>query len=318
MISSICYFIQSHRDPEQIYRLVRRLREGSERGRVVVQHNFANCDLDWSPLASLPETHLIPATEPQVRSKFSCQVQPYLDAIDWLERERYEYEWLVNLSAQDYPVMPVARIEHALLESRCDGYIRYWDVLSAQSPWSQRKARDRYWYHYRRWPAASEPLLRALRPFTRVLPLNFHLIHFPQVGVRAFRPPFHDGFRCYGGWAWFALRRHAVLYLREFLRTHPDVERHYRRTITPEESLVQTLLINSGRFDLTNDDLRYIDYSTPYTREFKGSPRVLTVADLPLLATGRYHFARKFDFGVDRVVLDRIDRDLLGVDPNST
>lgn len=316
-MSGVSYFIQSHRDPEQIYRLVRRVRAGSRNGRIIVQHNFASCALDWSPLASLPDTHLLRAKGTQVRSNYSCQVQPYLEAIDWLEQERLPYEWLVNLSAQDYPVKPIVSIEAELLGSKHDGFIRYWDVLSAESPWSRRKARDRYWYQYRRWPAASKPLLRALRPFTRVLPLNFHLVHFPQVGMLAFRPPFRDGFRCYGGWAWFALRRHTALYLREFLRTHPEIERHYRRTITPEESLIQTLLVNSGRFDLQNDDLRYIDYSTPYTRQFGGSPRVLTVADLPLLATGRYHFARKFDYGVDRVVLDRIDHDLLGVDPGS-
>ncbi len=64
-------------------------------------------------------------------------------------------------------------------------------------------------------------------------------------------------------------------------------------TQTPEESLVQTVLVNSGRFELVDDDLRYIDYS----RANKGSPRTLSVADLPLMAGGRYHFARKFDPG---------------------
>ena len=316
MTDRICYIIQSHRNPEQIYRLVRRIRDGSVHGRIVVHHDFANCDLDWSPLASLSDTHLIRATEPQVRSQFSCQMNPYLNAIEWLEREGHGYDWLVNVTAQDYPVMPIARIERALFESHCDGYIRYWNVMSGESPWSRRKARKRYWYRYRRWPDGSEPLLRTLRPLTRVLPVNIHLIHFPRVGVYAFRSPFRAGFHCYGGWAWYSLRRKAVLYLREFLRTHPDVERHYRRTIAPEESLVQTVLVNSGRFDLINDDLRYIDYSTPYTRAHKGSPRTLTSEDLPLLASGRYHFARKFDLGVDRAVLDRIDCELLGITPD--
>jgi hypothetical protein len=153
--------------------------------------------------------------------------------------------------------------------------------------------------------------LRALRFATKVLPLHFYLDYGPWVGVPARRPPFHDEFRCYGGWAWFSLRRAAVLYLREFLAAHPEVERHYRGTKVPEESLVQTVLANSGRFYLVDDDYRYIDYAKAH----KGSPRVLTVADLPLLSNGRYHFARKFDYGVDREVLDRIDRELLGLEP---
>jgi hypothetical protein len=34
-----------------------------------------------------------------------------------------------------------------------------------------------------------------------------------------------------------------------------------------------------------------------------------------MLANGGYHFARKFDYGIDRQVLDVIDRELLGMEP---
>jgi len=307
-MTTVCWFIQSHRDPEQVYRLVRTLRQGS-RGSIVVQHNFAGCHLDWAPLAGLPNTHLLAASGPQIRAHFSCQVQPYLDLIDWLERESVPYDWLVNISAQDYPVTPVPRIESFLGEARCDGFIRHWDVLSPASPWSQRKARARYWHRYRRLPPGIEKALHSVRLLTKVLPIHFYLDYGPYVGVRLFKTPFSPTFRCYGGWAWFSLRRSAVLYLRDFLASHPEVDRHFHSVITPEECLVQTVLANSGRFDLVDDDFRYIDYS----RATRGSPRTLTVADIPLLASGRYHFARKFDYGVDREVLDRIDRELLGL-----
>lgn len=309
MTATVCYFIQSHRDPEQIYRLVRVLRRGSPRAKIAVRHDSGKCDLDWTPLADLPDTWLLPSTgPPQVRSDYFCQVQPYLDAVGWLESRGIEYDWLVNLTAQDYPVKPVAEIERFLGEARCDGFLRYWDVFSPASPWSARKARARYWHHYRRLPAWAEPWMRAARGLTRVLPIHFYLDYGPLFGVRALRTPFCDSFRCHGGWAFFTLRREAALYVREFLAAHPEVERHYKKTVAAEESLVPTVLANSGRFELVNDDLRYIDY----TRAQKGSPRTLTCADLPELASGRYHFARKFDLGVDREVLDRIDRELLG------
>ena len=285
MSAKICYFIQTHRDPEQIYRLVRTLRGGSPGNTIVVQHNFASCHLDWAPLADLPGTHLLTGCARQVRSNYSCQVKPYLDLIDWLE---------------------------AFLEAtERDGFIRYWDVDSTENPWSWRKARARYWHRYRRLPDGAEPWLRALRLLTRVLPIHFYLDYGPLVGVRRWRTPFHDGFRCHGGWAWFSLRRSAVLYLRDFLASHPDVVEHYQHTVTPEESIVQTVLVNSGRFELENDDKRYIDYS----QARKGSPRTLTTADVPMLADGGYHFARKFDFETGRELLDRIDRELLGVEP---
>lgn len=308
MSGSVCYFIQSHRDPEQIYRLVRTLREGSPAARIVVQHNFAASPLDWAPLAGLRETHLLKTSQPQVRSDFSCQVQPYLDLIDWLDTHGHVYDWLVNLTAQDYPVRPIEEIEAHLESSGSDGFIRYWDVLSSESPWSVRKAKARYWHRYGRWNG-HERTLRLLRPLTKVLPIHFYLDYGPWIGLRCLSTPFQSSFRCHGGWAWFSLKRQAALYLRDFLRSHPDVERHYRGVKVPEESLVQTVLVNSGRFRLVNDDRRYIDYS----RAEKGSPRVLTAADLPMLARGSYDFARKFDLAVDRQVLDAIDRQLLGI-----
>lgn len=307
MSTRVCYFIQSHRDPEQIHRLVRTLHEGSRESRVVVQHNPVGSPLDWSPARDLPRAHLFAPCARQVRSHFSCQVQPYLDLIDWLEREGIGYDWLVNLSAQDYPVKPVAEIEAHLAASTHDAYIRHWDVLAGGGPWSVRKARARYWYRYRLLSPGTEPWLRRLRLITKLLPLHFYLDYGAWVGVRRLSTPFHSGFRCYGGWAWFSLRRSAVRYFRQYLAEHGDFEAHYRTTKVPEESIVQTVLANSGAFDLVDDDLRYIDYTNAY----KGAPRILTLADLPMLTAGPFHFARKFDCGVDPDILDHIDTELL-------
>jgi hypothetical protein len=309
-MATVAYTLQTHRDPEQIFRLLRRLRQGSSEAPIVVRHDSTGCELDPALLKKLG-VHLMRFPGPLCRGSYEGQFQPYLDAVEWLESEGIAYEWLASLSAQDYPVLPVPAAEAFLASASCDGFLRYWDVHSPESPWSRRKARVRYWYRYRRLSPGAEPWLRALRRVTRFLPIHVYSEYGPLLGVRALRTPFHDGFRCYGGYAWHTLRRRAVLYLRDFLAGHPEVERHYRGVNSPEESLVPTVLLNSGRFDLVNDSLRYIDYRNAV----KGAPRTLTVVDLPELASGRYHFARKFDLRVDREVLDRIDRELLGVDP---
>jgi hypothetical protein len=313
MTATVAYFLQTHRDPEQICRLLWRLRQGSPGAPIVVRHDFTACDLDPAPLKKL-DVHLMRTPGPLVRGTYAGQCQPYLDAVEWLEREGIAYEWLASLSAQDYPVLPVPAAEAFLAASPRDGFISYWDVRSPESPWSRRKARVRYWYRYWRLSPDLEPWFRALRRVTRFLPIHVYIEYGSVFGVRALRTPFHQGFRCYGGYTWHTLRRRAALYLRDFLADHPEVVRHYQGVVAPEESLVQTVLLNSGRFDLVNDSLRYIDYRNAV----RGTPRTLTVADLPELASGRYHFARKFDLRVDREVLDRIDRELLGVDPAET
>jgi len=38
--------------------------------------------------------------------------------------------------------------------------------------------------------------------------------------------------------------------------------KYYSKTISPEESLIQTVLVNSGQFNICNDDKRYLSYLT--------------------------------------------------------
>jgi hypothetical protein len=306
----VCYYVQTHREPEQIRRLVRTLRRGSPESTVVVLHDFAACPLDRDAFAAVPGVHLLVSEYPHVRGRFSGQAQPLLDAVAWLGREGVPYDWLVTLTGQDYPVAPLPSFERRLAESGSDGFLRWWDVDAAESPWPRRKPRRRYWYHYRRLPEALGPAVPLLKALTRLLP-GVHLSrdYGPWLGVRQRRTPWRSGFRCFGGWTWFALRREAVEHLARELAEGSPLGRFYRGTMSPEESMVQTVLLNSGRYRLVNDDLRYIDYRAAR----RGAPRTLTVADLPELGCGRYCFARKFDPAVDGEVLDRIDRELLGV-----
>jgi hypothetical protein len=310
MPTTVCWFVQSHRDPGQILRLLRLLRRSSD-GPILWRHDETALALDPAPFAAIAGVHPLPAAGPQIRGTFSCGLQPYLDALDWLEDRRVAYDWLINLSAQDYPVQPVDRIEAYLESTTADGFLRWWDVSSPESPWSQRKARARYGHRFWQLSPRTQPLLAALRWMTRLTPLHFYLDYGPLVGVRRLRTPYGEGLRCMGGRSWWTLRRPVVRYLREFLDARPDVERHYRESVAPEESMVQTILAENGRFQLVNDDLRYIDYAGAV----RGSPRTLTPADFPLLASGSYQFARKFDWATGRALLDRIDTELLGIPP---
>ena len=309
MTERCAYFIQTHRDPEQVYRLVRTLRRGSPDCVIVVQHNFGAGPLDMAPLADLRDVHLLRVPYKQVRGNWSCQVQPTLDGIAWHEREGVDYDWLVTLTGQDYPTKPLAVSERMYRESGRDAFLRHWDIHAPQSPWPLHKPFRRYWYQYRRFDDGAMRWLRGLKVLSHLVPGTFvSLFYGPYAGVRARHTPWTNGFRCYGGWAWGALRREAARYVIEYLDAHRDFTAFFRRTMSPEEAILQTVLCNSGHFSLVDDDLRYHDYTGSLT----GSPRTITVADVPMLAEGPWCFARKFDVNVDREVLDRIDRELLG------
>ena len=82
---------------------------------------------------------------------------------------------------------------------------------------------------------------------------------------------------------------------------------HYRVAICPDESLVQTVLLNARdsagrqRFVFCNDNLRFVDNE----KSKDGRPRLLGDEDFARLTSGSYHFARKFDS--EAPVLDRLD-----------
>jgi hypothetical protein len=86
-----------------------------------------------------------------------------------------------------------------------------------------------------------------------------------------------------------------------------------------DEHYVQTALANSPRAGaLIDENLWHIEWAGAH-------PRTLRAADAPrLIEAGRHGsdaggsargklFARKFDMDLDRVVLDRLDAELLGV-----
>ncbi|BDA70283.1 hypothetical protein CAL7716_044490 [Calothrix sp. PCC 7716] len=79
--------------------------------------------------------------------------------------------------------------------------------------------------------------------------------------------------------------------------------KYYKKTILPEESLVQTILVNSGKFNLFSHHKIYDDYSK--CASINGSPKTLTIEDYPKIITGEFFFARKFE--QDSEVLDMLD-----------
>jgi hypothetical protein len=87
------------------------------------------------------------------------------------------------------------------------------------------------------------------------------------------------------------------------VRADGPLVRWFRRTVCPDEAVVQTLLSTSNRFRLVDDDLRYADVAGSRN----GRPRTLTAEDLPRITAGPYYFARKFDLERDARVLDLLD-----------
>ena len=115
---------------------------------------------------------------------------------------------------------------------------------------------------------------------------------------------FGPGFYCYGGSFFCTLRAEAVRYLRDYAKANPEKLAYFGRFLAPEEAYFQSVLVNSGRFNLSTDYKRYIDW-TGCTHTH---PRTLGTEDAPALLASDAHWARKLDLSKDAELFDILDQ----------
>jgi hypothetical protein len=271
----VAYLVLSYTHPELVRRLVARLRGGV----VAVHHDDRRCALGAVDALRIPAT--------PIEWGHGSQLAAILRCLRVLRE--HEWDWLVLLSGQDYPVRPVARIEAELLAAPFDAFIRHAPV----APRGLRRGTvDEFTRRYAfRWrpvsPRAGARLAR-LDPLVQVrtLPSGTYM------GLPA-RPPlpvFH-------GSDWFSLSRRAVDAVLAAPRAVVD---HFLHTIIPTEAFVHTVLASSG-LRLADDHRRYAVFDPPSAP----SPRVFGLDDVDEVLASGADFARKFD---DERVLDAIDR----------
>ena len=114
--------------------------------------------------------------------------------------------------------------------------------------------------------------------------------------------PFDAAFRCYVGSYWHTIRSACARYILDYAEQNPDVVRYFRGVLIPDKSFFQTVLVNSRRFNLVNDNLRYVDFRGSR----HGHPKSLDLDDLPALVMSGAFFARKFDWPRSAPVLDAL------------
>ena len=157
---TVVYHLETHQRPEQVTRLVAALVDSSD-ALVVVNHDERGDALNESALTKLG------AVVHHGRGGYSDLSHPlrWLQTVDWLAANRIEYDWLSNLSGQDYPIRPMSQIHAGLRESVTDAFIETFDVFDPeQSTWGVKRASTRYQFHHRRVAALSPSQKRLLRP----------------------------------------------------------------------------------------------------------------------------------------------------------
>ena len=235
--------------------------------------------------------------------------------------QHVDFDWMILLSEQDYPVWPLSETEELLASSDSDAFMNG-HTVDAVTPWPRALGYYRYFYSYsavpgmgiaHRFPMPWSPMFRRARQ-RLVNRINRHpgrwvrAETYPdgmptRIGLRRRSTPFSHPFACWVAKAWFALSRRAVAEVVSFTRAHPSYRRYYRWTIVPEESATASIVLNSSNLRVTPRDLHFERWSNPYS----GHPDVLCRDDMDQIMSSGMPFARKLDLRADPTLLDVLD-----------
>jgi len=204
-------------------------------------------------------------------------VDAELRGIEELLKIGSEWEFFINLSAQDFPLKSQTHIQDFLSRNRGNDFIRVAN---------QSKVRP-------------ETLNRIQNYF---IEFTHRILHTPM------KRRYLEGVTPYIGNQWMILSRKFC----EFVSYSPDVKRFkrfYRYTFIPDESFFQTVIMNTNyRGAIVNDDKRTIDWVPMGTIKLR--PRDFTSKDAELLLASQGLFARKFDETVDAGILSILESNL--------
>jgi hypothetical protein len=315
--ANVAYFLQTHTRPVQIARLVRAITEGNRDAVVIISHDATGPALNVPALQALGNVHVL--LHRGGYGDFS-HLDRYFAAVDWLEANGIDYDWLENLSGQDYPLRPIAEIEDSLNATSFDGFLLYSPVFPERVPPDADQGAASWFrvtppfdalmrYDYRHWRVgkANEIMYRLMYPLMAlnlVQPWIRVSNSYATVAVRRRRTIFGPDFHCYGGSFFCTLRAECVRYVRDYARSNPETVAFFRAALAPEEAFLHSVLVNSGRFSLSLDYKRYIDW-TGCTHTH---PRTLGTEDVPALLASDAHWARKLDLNKDPKLFDILDQ----------
>ncbi|QCR22499.1 beta-1,6-N-acetylglucosaminyltransferase [Pontibacter sp. SGAir0037] len=283
----VAHLIMAHKEPAQVERLVKALLHDDADIYIHISTNSAIEPFEYLKL--IDHVRLI-----QNRLDVRWGSYKFTKAIIESTREILQtgiaYDFINLISGQDYPIKPVDKI-HKFLEAHIGRSFIY-DEPEGSDWWSHAITRVEK-YHTTNFEFKGQYRIQAF--------INWLL---PK---RKFPLPME----LYGGSnsTWWTISIESAEYLVQFFDNHPELRRFAYFSWGSDEFLVATILMNSPYRDkMICHNYRYIDWS-----DGGAHPVILTTKDLAGIKASDCLFARKFDVQQDATILDRIDKEVLGL-----
>lgn len=282
----IAYLILAHKNPEQLERLVDRLKcDGTD--------FFIHIDKKTRPIFNLDKL-----SEIDNKVNFIESIDIYLGGFsltkvilngfkEILKKDK-KYDYIVLLSGQDYPIKPNEYIKNFFEKNKGKEFIAYNPIPTVN--WiSDNYGWDRIEYYY-----DVDVNMAEGKDYNEVME------------ARGVKRKFLDGVEPYGGSAWFALTYNCVEYIVDFINKNEHFIQFYKYTKFSHEMLFHTTILNSHFAEnVKNINIHYMDWSC------NGGNKILREENMVNIYISECLFARRFDIYIDKKILNEIDSTIL-------
>ncbi len=195
------------------------------------------------------------------------------------------YGFINLMSGQDYPIKPVNEIYEYLSEHKGKSFLAYEHV--DHTWWEEAVTRFKF-YHLTDFKLIGRYLLQKI--INKLMPSRKFPLDLTLYGS--------------ANSSWWTISTEAADYLVRYIRDNTKLRKFMRFTWGADEFLITTIIMNSPfRDKVINDNLRYIDWS-----QGGAHPKTFSKEDFQTLVKSDKCFARKFDIGADKEILDLIDQ----------
>lgn len=300
---SCTYLIASHTQLQGVARLARILSYESPAGCVFVHHDAKAGNIPSTLFDGIENVHVVHDPVAAEWGTFSL-VDLVLRSLRQIWQTGKASDWVVFLSGQHYPTRPLRDFESMLATSNADAFMTFEPITK-----SDRHLNDRYRFAYRQFLKGHMPrLLRARQLYDTFLnrAQPFFRIQSDRrgsfLGWRATETIFDREVQVYFGSQWWAMSRAAAEYVMEKCETDPEFVKCYAKSLIPDESFFQTLVVNSPELVAKNMELHFSKWQL-----HSSSPSFLDISDLDSIRDSQQWFARKVNFSNDGGLCDALD-----------
>lgn len=288
------YIIVAHKDPKQLYRLISRLNDGNSEFFVHIDLN-SSISAFYEILDIGEQVHFLP----RFNSAWGAYgtIEPYLSGMRVIRDAEMDFDRIMLLSGQDYPIKSNENIDKFFNDSEESVFLDYDPIPNyAKWPGSDRGGLyrvDKYYFGMK-W----HQLLRSRT-------VNFLSEFIPQL-----RRKLPNDMKPYTGQTWFNLDMYSVNYILDYHDAHPEYFEFHKHTYVADELFIQMIIGNSNDERLLKSIYKSEKRFTIWDDERNAHPRILQKDDFGAISESSDLFARKFE-GSDSEILNLIDQKIL-------